>query len=121
GGMGAVYEAEQEQPRRIVALKVMRAGLATPRLLRRFTQEAEALGRLQHPGVAQIYEFGTANQQGRVQTFFAMEFIHGPNGAAAPNLSEYAENQRLNLRQRLEQLARVADAVQYAHQHGVVH
>ena len=61
GGMGAVYEAEQEQPRRTVALKVIQPGLASPELLRRFAQEAQALGRLQHPGIAQIYEAGTAD------------------------------------------------------------
>src|SRR3954471_3239694 len=56
GGMGAVYEAEQDQPRRTVALKVIRPGLASPQLLRRFEQESQALGRLQHVGIAQIYE-----------------------------------------------------------------
>ena len=61
GGMGAVYEAEQDQPRRTVALKVIKPGLASPELLRRFEQEAQALGRLQHPGIAQIYEAGTAD------------------------------------------------------------
>lgn len=59
GGMGTVYEAEQEQPRRTVALKVIRPGLATARLLKRFELEAHVLGRLQHPGIAQIYEAGT--------------------------------------------------------------
>src|SRR5262249_35482753 len=51
GGMGAVYEAEQEQPRRKVALKVIKPGLAGPELLRRFELESEALGRLHHPGI----------------------------------------------------------------------
>ena len=54
GGMGAVYEAEQDQPRRTVALKVIKPGLASPELLRRFAQESQALGRLQHPGIATI-------------------------------------------------------------------
>src|SRR6187549_709763 len=58
GGMGAVYEAEQEHPRRTVALKVIKPGLASPQLLRRFTQESQALARLQHPGIAQIYDAG---------------------------------------------------------------
>ena len=60
GGMGSVYEAEQEDPRRIVALKVIRPSLATPERLARFRQESQALGRLQHPGIAQIYEAGAA-------------------------------------------------------------
>src|SRR5687767_5784776 len=55
GGMGTVYEAEQAQPRRTVALKVIKAGFISPQLLRRFEQESLALGRLQHPGIAQIY------------------------------------------------------------------
>src|SRR6185369_3194337 len=59
GGMGVVYEAEQEQPRRTVALKVIKSGMATPESLQRFEQEAHALGRLQHPGIAQIYEAST--------------------------------------------------------------
>lgn len=58
--MGAVYVAEQDQPRRLVALKVIRAGWASPELIRRFQQESESLGRLQHPGIAQIYEAGAA-------------------------------------------------------------
>jgi serine/threonine protein kinase len=59
GGMGTVYEAEQEQPRRIVALKVIKPGLTNPEVLRRFQQECQALARLQHPGIAQVYEAGT--------------------------------------------------------------
>jgi serine/threonine protein kinase len=60
GGMGRVYEAEQDNPRRIVALKVIRAEYAGPELLKRFEHEAQALGRLHHPGIAQIYEAGSA-------------------------------------------------------------
>jgi non-specific serine/threonine protein kinase/serine/threonine-protein kinase len=58
GGMGMVYEAEQDFPQRIVALKVIRAGYATGEMLRRFENETQALGRLQHPGIAQIYDAG---------------------------------------------------------------
>ena len=60
GGMGVVYQAEQEHPRRIVALKVMRPGWTSPQLLQRFERESEALGRLQHSGIARIYEAGRA-------------------------------------------------------------
>ena len=77
GGMGAVYEAEQDHPRRIVALKIIRPGMASPELLRRFEQESQALGRLQHPGIAQIYEAGTADTGFGPQPYFAMEFIRG--------------------------------------------
>ncbi|HVN20187.1 MAG TPA: protein kinase [Dongiaceae bacterium] len=58
GGMGAVYEAEQDRPRRRVALKVIKSAWASPELLRRFEQEFQTLGRLHHPGIAQIYEAG---------------------------------------------------------------
>ena len=75
--MGAVYEAEQDQPRRRVALKVIKAAWASPEMLRRFEQESRALGRLQHPGIAQIYEAGSADAGFGVQPFFAMELIHG--------------------------------------------
>ena len=58
GGMGTVYEAEQDNPRRTVALKVIRAGLASDFLLKRFAREAQILGRLHHPGIAQVYDAG---------------------------------------------------------------
>ena len=73
GGMGTVYEAEQDHPRRTVALKIIRPGVSNPRLLRRFEQESQALGRLQHPGIAQIYEAGTADTGLGPQPYFAME------------------------------------------------
>src|SRR5215510_1776885 len=79
GGMGTVYEAEQERPRRKVALKVIRPGLATPSLLRRFELESQILGRLQHAGIAQVYEAGTADTGHGQQPYFAMEFVQGPN------------------------------------------
>src|SRR6516162_9001652 len=60
GGMGTVYEAEQDNPRRSVALKVIRPGLASDTLLQRFDREAQILGRLQHPGIAQVYDAGVS-------------------------------------------------------------
>ena len=77
GGMGAVYEAEQDQPRRSIALKVIRSVWASPQLLRRFEQESQTLGRLHHPGIAQIYEAGTADTPFGPEPYFAMEIIHG--------------------------------------------
>jgi predicted Ser/Thr protein kinase len=112
GGMGAVYEAEQENPRRAVALKVIRKGIASPELLKRFTHEAQILGRLRHPGIAQIYEAGLAEDG---QPFFAMELIHG-----LP-LGEYAHQHHLDAHGRLALLAKVCDAMQHAHEKGVVH
>jgi non-specific serine/threonine protein kinase/serine/threonine-protein kinase len=115
GGMGAVYRAEQEHPRRIVALKVIKPGLATPELLRRFERESLALGRLQHPGIAQIYESGIADAGYGRHHYFAMEFIQGHS------LCEHAEARQLNVRERLELLVTICEAVQHAHQRCVIH
>src|SRR5579862_7898519 len=113
--MGTVYEAEQEEPRRIVALKVIKLGLASPDRLRRFRQESQALARLQHPGIAQIYESNTADTGFGPQPYFAMEFIRG-----LP-LNRHAEEHRLNTRQRLGLMVKVCEAVQHAHQRGLIH
>jgi len=123
GGMGAVYEAEQQQPRRTVALKVIRPGKATRRLVRRFRDEAEALGRLQHPGIAQIYDFGTTESDGASdpRPFFVMELVRGPGGVPALTIIEHVRQNKLTVRQRLELVAQVADAVHYAHQKGIIH
>lgn len=115
GGMGVVYEAEQESPRRAVAVKVLRAARAGADLLRRFENEANVLGRLQHPGIAQIFEAGTAEIGGLWQMYLAMEFVAGES------LIRFAEQQALSVPARLELLARVCDAVQHAHQKGVIH
>ncbi|HKE01717.1 MAG TPA: serine/threonine-protein kinase, partial [Planctomycetota bacterium] len=115
GGMGIVYEAEQDQPRRNVALKVLRRGFVTEESLRRFEHEAEVLGWLHHPGVAQVYEAGTADAGDGPQPFFAMELVRGET------LTAYADARKLPARARLELLARVCDAVHHAHQKGVVH
>lgn len=95
GGMGAVYEAEQDRPRRNVALKVIKTAWASPELLHRFEREFQALGRLHHPGIAQIYEAGTANTGFGSQPYFAMEIIRGNP------LGEYADSHKLDTRQRL--------------------
>jgi tetratricopeptide (TPR) repeat protein/predicted Ser/Thr protein kinase len=115
GGMGTVYEAEQDSPRRAVALKVMNSASAEPDLIRRFEQEARALGRLHHPGIAQIYEAGTANTGFGTQAYFAMEFIQGET------LKKYCESHQVSASQRLELMALVSEAVHHAHQRGVIH
>lgn len=115
GGMGVVFEAEQENPRRTVALKIVRPGLVTGSTLRRFEHEAHVLGSLQHPGIAQIYEAGTFDLGDGARPFFAMELVDG-----LP-LIEYAERNRLGTRQRLELMIRICHAIQHAHQKGVVH
>jgi serine/threonine protein kinase/tetratricopeptide (TPR) repeat protein len=120
GGMGTVYEARQQNPRRTVALKVVRAGLGSSEMLRRFEHEAQLLGRLQHPGIAHIYEAGQTKVtlgEGRTlpQHFFAMEYIEGSS------LAQYVREGDLNTRQRLELFARICDAVEHAHQRGIIH
>ena len=115
GGMGTVYEAEQENPRRVVALKIVKPGLADAEMLRRFGQEAQVLGRLQDPGIAQIYEAGTADTGFGPQPYFAMEFIRGKS------LRDYADEHHLNTRQRLELMAQICEAVHHAHQRGLIH
>lgn len=121
GGMGAVYLARQEMPDRQVALKVIRPGYTSETTLRRFQFEAEVLGRLQHPGIAQIYEAGVYTSPERERAglpavpYFAMEYVRGVD------LMTYADRSRLSVRQRLELCAKVCDAVEHAHTKGVIH
>lgn len=117
GGMGVVYLAEQERPKRTVALKVVRPEVMGAALLKRFEFESQVLGRLQHPGIAQVYEAGIAQtgQAGVRTPYFAMEYVRG----AA--LSDFADQSRLDTRGRLALLAKVCDAVQHAHARGVIH
>jgi len=115
GGMGVVYQAEQEHPRRIVALKVIRPGWISPQLLQRFERESEALGRLQHPGIARIYEAGAADAGYGAQPYYAMEFIQGQS------LGKYVEGHQLHTRGRLEIMAKICEAVHHAHQRGIIH
>ncbi|MGQ0629196.1 MAG: protein kinase domain-containing protein [Phycisphaerales bacterium] len=115
GGMGAVYLAQQESPRRTVALKVIRAGLLTARMLKRFEHESEVLGRLQHPGIAQIYEAATARTNGQEQPYFAMELVRGEA------LTAHAASRGLGVREKLALFMLVCDAVHHAHQKGVIH
>lgn len=120
GGMGVVYEALQENPRRAVALKIIRGGgLVDDHAVRMFQREAQVLGRLKHPGIAAIYESG---QTPDGQNFFAMELVRGLR------LDEYLRRQdqaalppRVLVRFRLDLFLRICDAVSYAHQRGVIH
>lgn len=115
GGMGVVYEAEQKQPRRRVALKVVDGVRAGSEFAARLRTEAEIQGRLQHVGIAQVFEAGVATVGLSRCPFFAMELIEG-----RPILA-YADDADLDLRERLGLLALVADGVGYAHARGVVH
>jgi len=116
GGMGTVLEAVQDEPRRVVALKIMKGGIETPDALRRFQFEAQLLARLRHPGIAQIYEAGTHDDGSGPMPYFAMEYI--PN---AKPITEAVEARRMGLRERLELFAKVCDAVHHGHQKGIVH
>ncbi len=115
GGMGVVYEAEQQHPRRLVALKLIRSPLATAEHKSRFEHEAQVLGWLNHPGIATVYQAGTADTGSGPQPFFAMELVHGER------IDDFAARLGLGIRERLELIARVCDAVQHAHQKGVIH
>ncbi len=117
GGMGVVYEAEQAEPRRRVALKVMRSSLVSAVGLERFERESSVLGMLGHPGIAQVYEAGRARIDGAGEpvSFFAMELVDGEP------LTAWADRQKLGTRERLGLLAEVARAVHHAHTKGVIH
>jgi tetratricopeptide (TPR) repeat protein len=115
GSMGVVYRARQENPDRDVALKVIGQGMPTAEMLRRFEVETQVLGRLQHPGIAQIIEAGVTDSGQGSRPFFAMEYVEG-----LP-LTSYASKRGLGIRERLELMIRVCDGVQHAHQRGVIH
>jgi predicted Ser/Thr protein kinase len=113
GGMGIVYEAEQNSPRRLVALKVVRGGAtADGYRVKLFQREAQTLARLKHPNIAAIYDAG-ATPDG--QHFFAMEDVQG-----VP-LNAYARSNNLSVARKLELFRRVCEAIRYAHQRGVIH
>ncbi len=116
GGMGAVYKAVQDSPRRIVAVKVMKQGISSRSALRRFEYESQLLGRLHHPGIAQVYEAGMHDDGTGGVPYFAMEYI-----ADATTFTQYANAKKLRTRERLELFAKVCDAVHHGHQKGIIH
>lgn len=117
GGMATVYEAIQEEPRRRVALKVMHQWMLSPEAYQRFKFETQALARLSHPGIAQIYEVGAARiGHPAPAPFFAMELVVG-----AMTMTEYARRHGLGRREKLVMFASVCDAVHHGHQHGIIH
>ena len=113
GGMGVVWEAEQETPvRRIVALKLIRRGMDTADVVARFESERQALALMNHPGIARVFD-GGATADGR--PYFAMELVPG-----AP-ITEYCDRNRVAIDERLELFVHVCEAVQHAHQKGIIH
>jgi serine/threonine protein kinase/WD40 repeat protein len=113
GGMGVVYLAEQDAPlQRRVALKLIKPGMDSRRVVERFESERQALARMDHPNIAMVFDAGTTDD-GR--PFFVMEFVSG-----VP-ITEYCDRQRLSTSERLELFLHVCAAVQHAHQKGVIH
>jgi non-specific serine/threonine protein kinase/serine/threonine-protein kinase len=115
GGMGVAYLAEQDNPRRRVALKVLHAGVVAPGRIQRFEREAQILGRLHHPGIAQVFDAGKADLGGSPRPFLAMELVLGRP------LCEHADENGLSQRARLALLVAICHAVQHAHEKGVIH
>jgi tetratricopeptide (TPR) repeat protein len=114
GGMGTVFEALQDEPRRRVAVKVMHWSLR-PNDQGRFRYESEVLGRLDHPHIARILEAGTRSG-GSEDPYFALEYV-----ADARTIVEFAAHELLSLPARIELLLDACDAVQHGHQKGVIH
>jgi serine/threonine protein kinase len=113
GGMGAVYLAQQTEPvRRAVAVKVIKAGMDTKAVLARFEAERQALALMDHPNIAKVLDAGTT-EGGR--PFFVMELVKG-----VP-ITQYCDERKLTPRQRLELFVPVCQAIQHAHQKGVIH
>jgi serine/threonine protein kinase len=118
GGMGVVYKARQAGLKRLVALKMVGAGiLAEPQELARFRAEAEAAAALQHPNIVPIYE--VAEHQG--QPYFSMEFIDGGSLAQVVGSGQWAVDNKDTPRRVAELIETLARATHYAHQHGIVH
>ena len=112
GGMGAVYKARQKQLNRFVALKILPPGIGSePAFAERFTREAQALAQLNHPGIVTLYEFGETSGQ----FYFLMEFVDGVN------LRQLLAGGRISAREALAVVPQICDALQFAHDQGIVH
>ena len=113
GGCGVVYLAEQQEPvRRKVALKIIRIGLENPEAVARFEMERQALASMNHPNIARVLDAGT-NASGR--PFFVMELVDGES------IADYCDARQLSIRERLKLFVQVCQAIQHAHQKGVIH
>jgi serine/threonine protein kinase/formylglycine-generating enzyme required for sulfatase activity/dienelactone hydrolase len=113
GGMAMVYMAEQEKPiRRKVALKIIKLGMDTKSVIARFEAERQALALMDHPNIAKVLDAG-ATETGR--PYFVMDLVPG-----LP-ITEYSDKNRLNIKERLKLFISVCNAVQHAHQKGIIH
>jgi serine/threonine protein kinase/WD40 repeat protein len=113
GGMGVVYEARQRSLNRTVALKMIKPGQLDGEGVARFYAEAESAANLRHPNIVAVYEVGRADTDG--QHYFTMDFVAGPS------LLELIRKQPLEARRAAELVAKVARAIQFAHERGVLH
>ena len=113
GGMGVVWLAEQTEPiSRRVALKVIKFGMDSRRVVARFATERQVLARLDHPNFARVYDAGTTDT-GR--PYFAMEYVHGMA------ITDYCDKHKLDTNQRIELFLKVCEGVQHAHQNAIIH
>jgi serine/threonine protein kinase/Tfp pilus assembly protein PilF len=113
GGFGIVYLAEQQRPiKRRVALKIIKPGMDSAQVIRRFEAERQALALLDHPNVAHVYDAGTT-EAGR--PYFVMEYVKG-----VP-VTEHCDRQKLTIEERLKLFVQVCEAIQHAHQKGIIH
>src|SRR5580658_8089294 len=113
GGWGVVFMAEQEEPvRRKVALKVVKPGMDTKNVIARFEAERQALALMDHPNIAQVLDAG-ATENGR--PYFVMELVRGAR------ITDYCDQSRMPTADRLELFIQVCNAVQHAHQKGIIH
>ncbi len=116
GGTAAVFEATQDRPRRTVAVKVLRQGIAGPRARRRFEREIEIAGRLEHPAIARVLDSGTMRVDGFDTPWLAMEFV--PD---ARTITRYAREANLDLRDRIALVRSALAGVAAAHRRGIIH
>lgn len=113
GGGGVVYEAEQEEPiQRRVAVKIVRLGMNTESVIARFDIERQALALMDHPNIAKVFETGAT---GSGRPFFIMEYVEGEK------ITTFCDDAKWDIEQRLKIFMQVCDAIQHAHQKGVVH
>ncbi len=113
GGCGVVYMAEQEQPvRRRVAVKVIKLGMDTKSVIARFEAERQALAIMDHPNIAKVLDAG-ATETGR--PYFVMELVRGIK------ITDYCDQNQLNARKRLDLFIQICQAIQHAHQKGIIH
>ncbi|MGO9332258.1 MAG: serine/threonine-protein kinase, partial [Steroidobacteraceae bacterium] len=113
GGMGQVWLAEQTAPvRRPVALKLIKAGMYDETVVHRFQAERQSLAIMDHPAIAKVFDAGITPQG---QPYFVMEYVPG-----LP-ITEYCDQHKLNIRQRLDLFIQACDGVQHAHQKAIIH